>query len=155
MDNVRHIMVVDSSSEAPSNLAFLLKLAGFRVSEFNDEMEACNWLQQQEAVQRPADMLLLVDPRAERTLFALLFQIRQLNPGLELLLAAPQPLELAGQICQLEPPVRQCAASDVHTLTRQIFRDEEVFRNQRPHAQSNSAGPDRQALSLPRAELEE
>ncbi len=122
MNKVHHILIADCANEAPSNIAFLLKLAGFKVSVFNDELEACNWLLQKDAAVVPAHMLLLNEPRPERSLFSLLFQIRQRFVQLELLLVAAQPLQLTGQIANLDPPVHQCLPNEIHNMTRQIFK---------------------------------
>lgn len=153
MDRTQHIMVVDSGSDTPSNLGFLLKLAGFRISEFNDELEACNWLMQQDWQQNRADMLLLNNPQGQRTLYALLFQIRQRIPALEFLFVAPHPLELTGQIRQIDPPIRQCCATEVHSLTRQLFHNH--TNRQRSQAQTNPADSCRTKQNLPQAGTEE
>lgn len=156
MDRVHHIMVVDGGSETPSNIAFLLQLSGFRVSEYHDELEACNWLQQQEGLQQAADMLLLNNPRSGRTLYALLFQIRQLFPQLEILFVAPEALELVGQICQIDPPLRQCSSAEVHGLTRRIYGvNDKKTMAPKPHGLINPASPTRPAERLPLAGQEE
>lgn len=121
MKTAQHILVASSLGEQPSNIAFLLKIAGFRVSIFADELEACNWLLHQGQSPSHAQMLLLHEPQAGRSLYALLFQIRQRFPHLELLLAAMETIPLSGQITELEPPVHQCRPNEIHTKTRQIF----------------------------------
>lgn len=155
MTQKTHIMIVDSD-RAPSHLGFLLKLAGFEISEFGDELEACNWLLQQDIDPVPAEMLLLNNPQGGRTLYALLFQIRQLYPRLELLFVQQDPLELTGQIRFVDPPVRQCTTSEVHSLTRQILgRDNKLSRPQQPHGQTIKTIPSSSEARLSKAELEE
>ena len=148
MRELRHILVADCANESPSNIAFLLKLAGFRVSIFNDELEACNWLLQQDPKDNPADMLLLNEPHPDRSLFALLFQMRQRFANLELLLVAGHPLELTGQITDLSPPVHQCMPNEVHSVTRQVFNRVEIPANPQPHQPSADTGKSRKNYDL-------
>lgn len=116
-----NILIVDNLGAVSSNIAFLLQLSGFDVNVFADELEACNWLLQTDRDQFLPRMLLLNEPRAERSLFSLLFQMRQKFSRLELLFSASRPLQLTGQILNLDPPVHQCLPGEIHSMTRKIF----------------------------------
>lgn len=133
MNSKKHILVADNSGESLSNLDFLLQLSGFSITTFNDEIEAINWLLQQDSDSVAADMLLIHQPLAQRTLLALLFQLRRKFHNLELLLVNPTPLSLSGAITELDPPVHQCLAAEVYQRVKTIFH-----RDASPLAKTNS-----------------
>lgn len=121
MNDKKHILVADNSGENLSNLGFLLQLSGFSITPFSDEIEAINWLLQQDSTSVAAHMLLINQPLGHRTLLSLLFQLRQKFPDLQLLLVNPTPLPLSGAINELDPPLHQCLSSEVYTRVKAIF----------------------------------
>jgi DNA-binding NtrC family response regulator len=122
MTHPHHILVTDENGEKPSNLVFLLKLAGFAVSEFNNELEACNWLLQNDQAPHPASLLLLNQAKPDRMLLALLCQMRQRFKRLEIMLVTPEAQLLQGLIADIDPPVYQCTEEEAPNLARQILR---------------------------------
>jgi hypothetical protein len=122
MTHPHHILVTDENGEKPSNLVFLLKLAGFAVSEFGNELEACNWLLQNDQAPNSASLLLLNQAKPDRMLFALLCQMRQRFNRLEIMLVNPEALLLQGLIADIDPPVYQCTLAEAPNLARQILR---------------------------------
>jgi CheY-like chemotaxis protein len=133
MKDKKHILVADNSGESLSNLGFLLQLSGFSITSFGDEIEAINWLLQQDSTSVIAQMLLINQPLTQRTLLSLLFQLRQKFPDLQLLLVNPVPLPLSGAITELDPPLHQCSSSEVYTRVKTIFHG-----NSHPAKKDNS-----------------
>lgn len=125
MDQPQHILVADNTSNGPSNTAFLLRLSGFSIREFTDELEACNWLLQIDPTLNQRYLLLLNEPKIDRALLALLFQMRQKFTQLDILLVSTEKLQLSGQITELNPPIYQCFPDAVHNTARNIFRNDE------------------------------
>lgn len=72
----RHILLLDPDDGNRRNLAFLLHLAGYRVTEMDDEDETLNRLQLCGG-EMPVDLLLICSDRAGLNLGELLGRLKQ------------------------------------------------------------------------------
>ena len=143
MSNKKHILVADNSGDSLSNIGFLLHLSGFAITSFDDEIEAINWLLQQDSTLVAADMLLINHPQTQGILLALLLKLRQKYPRLQLMLVSPVSLPLSGAITTLDPPLHQCPSSEVYQRVKTIFqRDTSPGANANPMRHQDLSIPD-------------
>jgi len=143
MSNKKHILVADNSGDSLSNIGFLLHLSGFAITSFDDEIEAINWLLQQDSTLVAADMLLINHPQAQGILLALLLKLRQKYPRLQLMLVSPVSLPLSGAITTLDPPLHQCPSSEIYQRVKTIFqRDTSPVANANPMHHQDLSIPD-------------
>lgn len=133
MNDKKHILVADNSGESLANLGFLLQLSGFAVTSFSDEIEAINWLLQQDSDDSPPHMLLIHQPQHRHALFGLLVQLRKKFQELEILIVNPEVLRLNASIAELDPPLHQCLINEVYHQVKTILSNKNRSSPQRAY----------------------
>lgn len=110
----RHILLLDPNGGNRRNLAFLLHLAGYKVTEVAAVDEALNRLSLGEEAQRP-DLLLVCESDSAVSLPEILPQLQQQRDRV-LVVTQPQKASFQGQLPQILP---SCLRTEViETLAR-------------------------------------